>query len=352
MSEKKALLTGGAGFIGTNAANYFLKKGWEITILDNFSRRGTRENANWLKNLFPEKLKIVEADIVTNFNVLKSKVKESDLIIHLAGQVAVTTSILNPRDDFKVNALGTFNVLEALRKTDSDATLVYPSTNKVYGKMQQLEVQEKETRYIYKDYSSGIPESMQLDFFSPYGCSKGTGDQYVRDYERIYGLNTVVFRQSCIYGERQFGIEDQGWIAWFVISSILGKQIHIYGNGKQVRDVLYVNDLIEAYELAHQKISFCRGQIFNIGGGTDRSMSLLELLSFLEELVGRKMNYIFEDQRPGDQLIYISDISKVHDKLGWTPKTSVNEGVKKLVDWVFENQKLVKTVLADLLKKV
>ncbi|MEK7526367.1 MAG: NAD-dependent epimerase/dehydratase family protein, partial [Patescibacteria group bacterium] len=231
---KNILIIGGAGFIGSNAAAYFLKKGKTVTILDNFARNGTRDNLAWLKSINP-KLKVVEADVRYDQKILSREVEKVDAVLHLAAQVAVTTSVNDPREDFDINAQGTFNVLEAIRNSKLKPAIIYTSTNKVYGGMEEVKVKKDKGRYIYVDFPKGISEEFPLDFHSPYGCSKGCADQYVRDYARIYGLKTVVFRQSCVYGPRQFGVEDQGWVAWFIIASALGKPITIYGDGKQVR---------------------------------------------------------------------------------------------------------------------
>ena len=338
---EKILVTGGAGFIGCNLADQFAPKCSKVVILDNFSRRGSRQNAEWLQQKH-KNLEIVEADIVTDQAALDQAVKGCDAIYHFAAQVAVTTSVKQPRKDFNDNALGTFNMLEATRKNADNAGFFFSSTNKVYGGMEQVKVVEKNNKYGYEDYPKGIPETMLLDFHSPYGCSNGCADQYVRDYARIYGMNTVVFRQSCIYGQRQFGIEDQGWVAWFVIASALGKKLTIYGDGKQVRDVLHVDDLIKAYKAAAEQIKSTKGKIFNIGGGPKNTMSLLELLGYLEEFYGKKIDVQYSDWRPGDQPVYISDISKAKKVFGWQPKISVKQGVELLYSWVEKNKEMFK----------
>ncbi len=336
---EKIVITGGAGFIGCNLADQFAKSCRKVVILDNFSRHGGKENAKWLKERH-ENIEVVKADIVTDQKQLEETVKDSDAIYHFAAQVAVTTSVQDPRKDFEENALGTFNVLEAVRKNADNAAFFYSSTNKVYGGMEEIKVVERNNRYEYENFPKGIPESTNLDFHSPYGCSKGCADQYTRDYARIYGMKTVVFRQSCIYGQRQFGIEDQGWVAWFTIASALGKNLTIYGDGKQVRDVLHIDDLAEAYQVATQKIEKAKGQIFNIGGGSKNTMSLLELLAYLEEFFGKKIDVKYSDWRPGDQPVYVSDISKAESVLGWNPKIDVKQGVQKLYSWVKENKKM------------
>jgi CDP-paratose 2-epimerase len=337
-------ITGGAGFIGTNLAEYFLEKGERIVILDNFSRKGTKENKEYLERKFSANLEIIKCDIRSDNKIMQEKFNEANAVYHLAAQVAVTTSIKDPREDFEINALGTFNVLESIRKSKGNPVIIYSSTNKVYGKMEDIKITERNERYEYESVSDGIKENRLLDFYSPYGCSKGTGDQYVRDYARIYGLNSIVFRQSCIYGERQFGIEDQGWVAWFTIASILGKKITIYGNGKQIRDVLHVKDLVEAFDLATKEINKTKGKIFNIGGGPKNTLSLLELISFLEELTGKKIEYSFDEWRPGDQPVYVSNIEKAHKVFGWKPKITAKKGIKMLFEWVKENKKEIESL--------
>ncbi len=337
----KYLLIGGAGFIGINCAEKLLARGDEVTIFDNFSRRGSNENVDWIKSRYPS-VKIIVGDIrnIAHIEKLKKVIEDTDVIYHLAAQVAVTTSVKDPREDFEINALGTFNILEAVRTSSNQPIVIYASTNKVYGGMEDIEIIEQDGRYAYKDLPNGIPENRLLDFHSPYGCSKGAGDQYVRDYARIYGLKTAVMRQSCIYGPRQFGIEDQGWVAWFTIAALLDKKITVYGDGKQVRDVLYIDDLFEAYDIAVKNIDKVSGEIFNIGGGISNTMSLLELIAFLEEFLDKKVSYSLDDWRPGDQQVYVSDISKADKVLSWFPQTGVKDGVKKLSEWVKVNQEL------------
>ncbi len=337
--KTKLLITGGAGFIGSNLSARFLKKGFDVTIFDNFERLGTRENAKWLKSEYPN-VNIVTGDI-RKYNDLKKAVKDKDIIFHLAAQVAVTTSVLDPRTDFDINALGTFNLLEAIRSTKSKPLIIFTSTNKVYGGMEDVVIKEKKDTYAYRDYPEGISEKMNLDFHSPYGCSKGAADQYVRDYGRIYGIPTVVFRQSCIYGPRQFGIEDQGWIAWFIIATVLGKKITIYGDGKQVRDVLYIDDLVRLFETAVAKKGKAAGKIYNVGGGKDNILSVWSQFGpILERLFGKTLTPAFADWRPGDQKVYVSDIRFVGRDLGWRPEIKVEKGIEKLYMWVTKNKKL------------
>ncbi|HXS15214.1 MAG TPA: GDP-mannose 4,6-dehydratase [Candidatus Saccharimonadales bacterium] len=333
--KKKVFITGGAGFIGSNAAYYFLKKGYNVTIFDNFSRKGSKLNVEWLKENFKQGLTVVKGDVTKDVKKIAEEMRGAYLILHLAGQVAVTTSVVNPREDFEVNALGTFNALEAVRMTGEKPIFIYSSTNKVYGGLEDLSVSETKTRYTFKNMPEGVSEERGVDFHSPYGCSKGAADQYVRDYSRIYGLNTIVFRQSCIYGPRQFGVEDQGWVAWFLIALAQGKNITIYGNGKQVRDLLYVEDLVKAYEMAAAHIERTKGHIYNIGGGAQNTLSVwVEFKPILEKLFGKKIKTNTADWRPGDQPIFIADIRKAKKEFGWEPQVNVEEGVAKLYQWV------------------
>ena len=329
------LVTGGAGFIGSNYVQRLLQRGEKVTIYDNLSRAGAPLNLQWLRERCgSESFELVHGDI-RDAALLTAAAREADVIVHLASQVAVTTSVQHPREDFETNALGTFNALEAARLSGRRPIFLYASTNKVSGGMEAVGVRELETRYAYVDMPQGVSETQPLDFHSPYGCSKGAGDQYVRDYHRIYGLPTVVLRQSCIYGPRQFGVEDQGWIAWFIIAVLSGKPITIYGDGKQVRDVLYVDDLLDAYDLAVEKIEQSAGQVYNIGGGPQHTLSVWkEFGPLLERLMGRSIPVQWAGWRPGDQRIYVSNIAKARQELGWQPKVDVETGISRLVDWV------------------
>jgi CDP-paratose 2-epimerase len=248
--------------------------------------------------------------------------------------------VVDPREDFEINALGTFNVLEAIRQHSPRSFFINASTNKVYGRMEEVGVVERNGRYEYRDLPAGVSERQLLDFHSPYGCSKGVADQYTIDYARIYGLKTVTFRQSCIYGERQFGIEDQGWVAWFSIAAVLGKPITLYGDGKQIRDVLQVTDLVRAYEAAIDKAKSVSGQAFNIGGGPGNTMSLLELIAYLESELGQTLALRWSDWRPGDQPVFVCNLDKAERLLGWKPRITVTEGVRQLIAWVRENRAL------------
>jgi len=336
--KENRLVIGGAGFIGSNMANRLLEKGYNISILDNLSRKGSEKNIEWLKGKFKDKLNFIHGDLKDIEGVRKA-IEGQKVIYHYAAQVAVTTSVLDPRSDFEANALGTFNVLDAIRlQGDNDVVLFFTSTNKVYGGMEDVIVTEANNRYIYRDFPEGVSEERNLDFHSPYGCSKGSADQYVRDFGRIYNFKCVVFRMSCIYGIRQFGNEDQGWVAHFIISSFFGKNLMIYGDGKQIRDVLYIDDLLDVFDMALKNIDKAGGKIYNIGGGSRNTISLLELIDSLEKLLGRKINYTFDDWRPGDQKVYVSNIKKVYNDFGWEPRIGSQEGVEKLLNWVKENK--------------
>jgi len=335
------LVTGGAGFIGSNYVARLVRRGENVIIFDNLSRGGAKLNLQWLRKEFGnDGFKLIVGD-VRNADAIKDAACKVDVIVHLAAQVAVTTSVTEPREDFEINALGTFNVLEAARASGTSPAFLYTSTNKVYGGMENLRVAEEESHYRYLDFPLGIPESQLLDFHSPYGCSKGCGDQYVRDYQRIYGIPSVVFRQSCIYGPRQFGIEDQGWLAWFVIAVLTGKPITIYGDGKQVRDVLFIDDLLDAYDLALNNIDRVAGRAYNIGGGPDKTISIWkEFAPMLEKLAGHSIPTGQGDWRPGDQRIYVSDIRKAKQELGWEPVVTPEEGITRLFEWVKKNRQL------------
>ena len=342
--EQKILITGGAGFIGCNAALHFYKKGWTVQVFDNLSRIGTESNLAMLKE--QGITDFIRGDI-RDFDSLYNAIEafRPAIILHLAGQVAVTTSVINPREDFDINALGTLNVLEAIRKTGTKPLVIYSSTNKVYGGMEEVSISNKDSRYVYDELPYGVSEKMQLDFHSPYGCSKGAADQYVRDYFRIYDIPGVVLRQSCIYGPNQFGIEDQGWVAWFTIATTFGRNITIYGDGMQIRDVLHISDLVRLYELCATQPEFCKGKIYNVGGGPEFTMNLLELVELLEKNSGKKITPQFAGWRPGDQRVYVSDIRKVKADLGWYPEVTPEKGVRTLAEWVTINRESISKVL-------
>lgn len=341
------LITGGAGFIGCNAAARFKRAGHDVVVADNLSRVGSDANARWLGDelgIATTRVDLRQADAIDGA-VARA---EPDVVVHCAAQVAVTTSVTDPRRDFEDNALGTFNLLEAVRRQAPRAVVLYTSTNKVYGGMEDLGVKLQDGRYQYADLPQGCDERRPLDFHSPYGCSKGAADQYVRDYGRIYGLRTVVLRQSCIYGYRQFGVEDQGWVAWFTIRAALGRPVTIFGDGRQVRDVLFIDDLIDAFQAAIDRIDrvdASAGRIYNIGGGAGNQLSLLELVARLETLSGRKLAVSFADWRPGDQRIFVCDIRKARTELGWSPKVSAADGIEKLYRWVDANRGLFAAAL-------
>jgi CDP-paratose 2-epimerase len=340
VNNRNILVTGGAGFVGSNLVEWLTEKGNTVTIFDNLSRKGTEKNVAWLKEKYGNKVKFIEGD-VRNFKQVQDAVNGKEIIYHFAAQVAVTTALANPREDFEINALGTINVLEAARLSTVKPIIAFTSTNKVYGGLEDIAVIEQKKRYSFKDLPHGVSEIQPLNFHSPYGCSKGAADQYIRDYSRIYGLHTVVFRMSCIYGPRQFGNEDQGWVAYFIIASVLGKPITIYGDGKQVRDILYVEDLVRAFEIAVDKIDITSGQIYNIGGGPENTVSAwLEFREYLAELLCREVSASFSEWRPGDQKIYVSDTRNAQRSLDWYPQVNVKEGISRLYQWVIQNPHL------------
>lgn len=327
------LITGGCGFIGCNTADVVRSLGHEVTVLDNLARRGTEENLRWLRERGP--IDFVHGDI-RNSERLEKMLRDGNygVLVHLAAQVAVTTSVVDPRSDFEINAEGTFNVLEAVRRYSPETIVLNASTNKVYGNLSDLSTRELETRYQIPELPYGVGETQNLDFHSPYGCSKGCADQYVSDYARIYNLRTVNFRQSCIYGPHQFGFEEQGWVAWFLIAHAVSRPVTVYGTGKQVRDLLHVDDLVRCYLCAIDRIDKAAGKTFNVGGGPGATLSLLELFALMKELTGREVSFKFSDWRPGDQPVYISDIRRVSEVLGWRPEMTVRDGVAGLNEWV------------------
>lgn len=327
-----ALVTGGAGFIGSNLAERLLTQpGMRVRILDNLARSGVVRNLEWLRSLpGSNRLEIMEGD-VRNTKSVREAVRGATEIYHLAAQVAVTTSVDDPGTDFEINAGGTFNMLDAARRSDRQPFFLYTSTNKVYGSLDSLEVKIDGARYRASDAQfRGVNESEPLDFHSPYGCSKGSADQYVRDYARIYDLPTVVFRMSCIAGPRQFGNEDQGWVAHFLYSTLAGRPITIYGNGYQVRDVLHVHDLLDAMQAVRTSIGRTRGQVFNLGGGMSRAVSIVEMLDQIHQITGERPDLRYSDVRPGDQPLYISDTTKIEAATGWRARRSVAQTLKHI----------------------
>ena len=337
----KWIITGGAGFIGCHAAARFHKAGHHVVVIDNLSRRGADLNLAWLQTQgIPE---FVKADVrsADAMAALMSRHADADAVLHLAGQVAVTTSVADPREDFECNALGTLNVLEAVRlAAGGRPAVLYSSTNKVYGPLPHVQIIEHGDRYIYADRPHGIAEDEPLDFHSPYGCSKGCGDQYVRDYARIYGMRTVCFRQSCVYGTRQFGIEDQGWMAWFCVAATTGRPFTIYGDGKQIRDVLWIDDLLDLYERTITRIDVAAGRVYNVGGGPASTLSLRELVARLERRLGQPLTPGSGPWRPGDQRVFVADIRKAERELGWRPMISVDQGIDRLIAWVKDHRTL------------
>ena len=340
--ERPALVTGGAGFIGTNLAHRLLESGRRVIVVDNLARPGVEQNLRWLQRTHGDLVQAQIAD-VREPAALREAVAGAGEVYHLAGQTAVTTSVLDPIGDFEVNARGTLNLLEALRALDAPPPLVFTSTNKVYGGLEDVTLQLNGDRYEPDDATiraRGISEQRSLDFHSPYGCSKGTADQYVIDYARIYGLRTVVFRMSCIYGPHQWGVEDQGWVAHFLIRALSGEPITLFGDGKQVRDVLFVEDLVDAFLLAQANADRLAGRVFNIGGGPENTVSLLELIDLIDLLEGERPRVLFSDAwRPGDQRYYVSDTRAFQAATGWAPDVSVRDGVSRLYTWLRENRR-------------
>jgi len=349
----KILITGGCGFLGSNLASSFLKKSDEVFILDNLEREGSQKNLDWLeKQDFKKKLKFFKIDI-TNFEKIKqffSKFPEFDFICHVAGQVAMTKSIKNPRKDFETNVIGTLNILEAMRIYSSNSLLAFSSTNKVYGDLDWIRIVEEDLRYSLRDFPKGLDENIPLDFSTPYGCSKGSADQYVKEWSRVYGLKTVIFRHSSIYGGRQYASVDQGWIGWFC-KKVLEQDLQfknkekivpftISGSGKQVRDVLHSEDLVDLYHSAYNCRDKLFGEIFNIGGGLENSLSILELFEELKQFLDlSKLEYLNIERRTSDQDCFIANISKAENILNWSPKISFREGLEKMIYWSREIMK-------------
>lgn len=331
---RSVLIFGGAGFIGSNWAHRLLQnQDVRVHIFDNLSRHGVEHNLRTLQRaaLGTDRLRITIADI-RNSALVDSAVHSASEIYHFAAQVAVTDSVEDPRHDFEVNAGGTLNILEAARKTGRKPFLLFTSTNKVYGHLQSRKLVRSHLRYTCSE-EQGVNENQPLDFYSPYGCSKGTADQYVHDYARIYGLPNVVFRMSCVAGPRQFGNEDQGWVAHFLYSALAGKPLKIYGDGFQVRDVLCVDDLMRAFEAVRTKLATTAGQVYNVGGGRENAVSLLELMEQIERLTGCRLRYSLEPPRPGDQLFYVTDFGKLERHTGWRPRMNVRQTLRAIHEW-------------------
>src|SRR5215213_2789542 len=337
-SERRVLITGGSGFIGTNLAHRLLSAGHPVLLFDNLARPGVEQNLRWLRDTHGTQVDIAVSD-VRDADALRRAVVGVSQVFHFAAQVAVTTSLTDPIEDFEVNARGTLNLLEAIRAQSSPPPLVFTSTNKVYGALEDVRLRRTHRRYQPTDEMlghSGVNEARPLDFHSPYGCSKGCADQYVLDYARTYGIPATVFRMSCIYGPHQFGTEDQGWVAHFLIRALQGLPITLYGDGRQVRDILCVEDLVDAFLLAQQHMEESRGQAFNIGGGPRNTVSLLELLDHIAEILGHKPEVRFDEWRTGDQRYYVSDTGKFQRATGWRPGVSVQEGLERLHRWLVE----------------
>jgi CDP-paratose 2-epimerase len=335
----KALITGGCGFVGSNVASRLMKDGWETILFDNMSREGTDQNLLWLRKQGLCELKLGDT---RDFALLDSVIRDTkpSVIFHFAGQVAMTTSMSDPRRDFETNVLGSFNLLESVRKSRLKSTIVYSSSNKVYGDLDGITLEEKDTRYISLGSPQGINETVKLNFQTPYGCSKGAADQYMLDYARVFGLNTVVFRHSTIFGGRQFATFDQGWVGWFCRQALETKKnferkpFTISGDGKQVRDLLFVEDAVDCYLAAVNKIQTARGQAFNIGGGMRNSCSLLELFGMLENWLNIRLQYIRLPWRHSDQKFFVADIRKARRLLNWEPRVKREDGIKRMLDWV------------------
>jgi CDP-paratose 2-epimerase len=335
-TSRPVLVTGGSGFIGCNIADALAARGDRVLVLDSLARSGAEENLLWLKNRHGDRIEIKVAD-VRDARTVTAVIARVSAVLHLAAQVAVTNSLEDPLTDFEINARGTLNLLEAVRLQNPSAPVVFASTNKVYGRLLEADgIVEQTSRYVPEDaaFTCGVAEDAPLDFYSPYGCSKGTADQYVRDYARVFGLRTVVLRMSCIYGPRQFGTEDQGWIAHFLLQAIRGRPITIYGDGLQVRDALHVFDAVAAWLAALDGIDEVSGRVFNLGGGPDNSLSLLELLNLISELRGETPEVRFDGWRSGDQPWYVSDTRAISTALGWQPRVGLRDGLRTLHHWL------------------
>ena len=347
--DRSVLIFGGAGFIGSNLAHLLLTRtSAQVHVFDSLVRRGVQHNLDWLKEAdgSSNRLRITIGD-VRDRALVESVVDDASEIYHFAAQVAVTTSVIDPRLDFEVNLCGTFNILDAARRAGNRPFILFTSTNKVYGDLGLGEPMRQPGRYVYPGHN-GVSESQPLDFHSPYGCSKGAADQYVRDFGRIYGIPTVVLRMSCIAGPRQFGTEDQGWVAHFLYSALQQKPIVIYGDGRQVRDVLNVHDLLRAIDLLRTSQATTAGQIYNVGGGLQNTTSLRELITHIEKLTGQKLDITSAESRPGDQLVYITDFSKLRQATGWNPEMNIHETLRMLKAFWQQNQHLLTRMAAPL----
>ncbi|MER9952015.1 NAD-dependent epimerase/dehydratase family protein [Mesorhizobium sp. M0047] len=338
--EAHVAIVGGSGFIGSNLADSLLSDATPVLIIDNFSRPGVEQNLAWLKQKHGNRIAVETVD-VRDADALLPLVANSAAVFHLAAQTAVTTSLVQPSEDFDINLRGTFNVLEAARRSDRCIPVIFASTNKVYGGLPDIAVFEQDNRWVPSDpaiRANGIGENRGLDFCTPYGCSKGAADQYVLDYAKSYGLPTVVLRMSCIYGPHQFGTEDQGWVAHFLLSALSGRPITIYGNGNQVRDILHVSDAVAAYRAALARIEEASGQAFNLGGGPKNAISLRMLLEEISGITGRDVSIRYERERTGDQPFFVADTRRIEMTLGWKAAVSWREGVRHLADWLRRNR--------------
>lgn len=334
----KLLITGGCGFLGSNLAENAIKDGYKVTIFDDLSRIGSESNLGWLRK--QGDFEYIHGDI-RNKNDVENLIKKGfDSVFHLAGQVAMTTSIDDPYKDFEINVVGTLNLLDSVRKFSTDTSVFYSSTNKVYGDLEQYNYEEAEKRYSCREFSDGFTEEVPLDFRSPYGCSKGSADQYILDYHRIFGLKTTVFRHSSMYGSRQFATYDQGWIGWFCQKAIEKynnegvEKFTISGNGKQVRDILHVDDLKSLYFSALNNVETVCGNAYNIGGTIEQSLSLLELFDMLNELLNIRLEYIEIPVRTSDQKVFVANIEKINKKIDWRPKVNTKSGIENMLKWV------------------
>jgi CDP-paratose 2-epimerase len=342
VGRRPVLVTGGAGFIGSNLSDRLAREGHDVLVYDALARPGVESNLAWLKGRHSQKVSSVVADIRDDDGVADAA-KDASAVFHFAAQVAVTTSLVEPRDDFAVNVQGTLNLLEALRRRDEPTPLLFASTNKVYGDLADVPLDETNDAYLPRDpkvRASGIGEDRPLDFHTPYGCSKGAADQYVLDYARSFGVPTAVMRMSCIYGPRQMGTEDQGWVAHFLIRALEGQPISIYGDGRQVRDLLNVADAVEAYLSAWRRIEAVQGRAFNLGGGPANAVSLRQLLAYVEDFLGRPVELSFSDWRAGDQRYYVSDTRRAARELGLRPPIPWRTGVAALARWLADERGL------------
>lgn len=337
----RILVVGGCGFLGSNLAANGIKEGYSVTVFDNLSRIGAAQNLAWLETL--GKIQYIHGD-TRNRNDVDNVIRDGnfDAVFHLAGQVAMTTSIADPYKDFQVNVMGTIHVLDAIRRYSPNTVMIFSSTNKVYGDLEQYHYEETDKRYLCKEWPNGFDETVPLDFRSPYGCSKGAADQYMLDYSRIYGIKTIVFRHSSMYGGRQFATYDQGWIGWFCQKAVEKSRnancepFTISGNGKQVRDILHADDMIRLYYTAMKHADEIAGQVFNIGGGMEQSLSLLELFDLLEDILNIKLEYTNLPARVSDQKVFVADISKIEHAIGWKPQVTAKEGIIRMLDWIQE----------------